>query len=251
MANSLDKYGVPLPSGRNRSISQPKVKYKFRVVVEQFGTDIDARDYIALDVDEVTRPKVNFNMQTVWAFGRSTSYIGAESWEPITLTIRDSVDNLATKELARQIQKQRDFQRRISDKEVQKYASYKFGMYIQTLTGENRTDSLSDLGRNTLEDIGTAITGNAPLINSVSNLIGGADRTVSDYFYCTGCMIADVDYDSLNYSSSNYVTIKITIKPDNVIQYDSLDKMYSDRISSLLPDNVDNALDVIDKIFRI
>lgn len=251
MANSLDKYGVPLPSGRNRAMSQPKAKYKFRVVVERFGIDADDKDHMTMEVDEVTRPKVNFNPQTAWMFGRSTTYMGAESWEPITLTIRDSVNNGAAKAIARQVQKQRDFQRRICEKSVQKFASYKFAMIIETLTGENREDSINDLGRGIVEDIATAITNNSALTNSISNIISGGNRSVSDYFYCTGCMITDIDYDTLNYSSSQYVTIKLTIKPDNVIQFDQLDKMYADQISSLLGDDVDNALNIIDNIFKL
>lgn len=251
MANSIDKYGVPLPSGRNRTMSQPKAKYKFRVVVEKFGINSDDKDHMTMEVDEVSRPKVTFNTQTAWMFGRSTSYIGSESWEPITLTIRDAVGNGSAKAIARQIQKQRDFQRRLCDKSVQKFSSYKFAMIIETLTGENREDSVNDIGRGTLEDIATAITNNAALTNSISKVISGGNRSVSDYFYCTGCMIMDIDYDTLNYSSSQYVTIKLTIKPDNVIQFDQLDKMYADQISSLLGEDVDNALNIIDNIFKI
>lgn len=251
MANSLDKYGVPLPSGINRAMSQPKAKYKFRVVVERFGINSDDKDHMTMEVDEVSRPKVNFSPQTIWMFGRSTTYMGAESWEPITLTIRDSVSNGAAKAIARQVQKQRDFQRRLCEKSVQKYASYKFGMFIETLTGENREDSLNDIGRETAEDIANAITNNPALTGSISHVISGADRSVSDYFYCTGCMITDIDYDTLNYSSSQYVTIKLTIKPDNVIQFDQLDKMYADQISSLLGEDVDDVLNIIDNIFKI
>lgn len=251
MASNLDKYGVPLPSGRNRAMSQPKQKYKFRVVLEQFGIDSNDKDYMAMDVDEVQRPRLNFNTQTVWIMGRSTTYSGAESWEPITLTIRDSVLNESTKALARQIQKQRDFQRRICDKSTQKFSSYKFNMIIETLTGENREDSLRDLTRNTLEDVANSVTNNLGLVGSISRLIGGGDRSVTERFLCTGCTIMDIDYDSLNYSSSQYLTIKLTIKPDNVEQFDQSNYMYDDRIKSLLGEDVDNVLDVIDNIFGI
>lgn len=41
----------------------------------------------------------------------------------------------------------------------------------------------------------------------------------------------------------------ITIKPDNCIQFDNIEEMYSTRINSLLPENVNQGLDIIDRVF--
>src|SRR6478609_4284341 len=177
MANMLNKYGVPLPSGRNKTMLQPKAKYKFRVIVYNFGTDIDERDHIALDVDQVDRPTVTFGTQKLNMFTTNTTYVTTQDWNSITLTIRDSVGNESAKALSRQLQKQLDFQRRISARSEQEYSGYKFGLIIQMLNGRNSDDSLSNLAHDTIEE------------------------------------------------------------------------MYGSRINSLLPDNVNQGLDIIDRVF--
>jgi len=251
-ASILDKFGVPLPSGRNRTMSQPKIKHKFRVVVFNFGIDIDEKDYMAMNVDEVDRPSVEFETFQLQYFSGNTSYIGKHNWKPITLVIRDSVDNLAAKGITRQLQKQLDFHRRISDRSQQQTASYKFKMLIETTGGANPDDTLTNLIRDTAVDSGTAITNNQGLVGAIDDFVGGKGyNAISslDRWVCYGCIIQDITWDTLNYGSSDYITIKLTIKPDNCVQYDMIEEMFSNRISSLLPDKVDNALDIVDKIF--
>ena len=252
MASMMDKYGVPLPSGRNRCMSQPKVKHKFRVIVYNFGIDVDEKDYIAMEVEEVDRPSLSFDVHQLNLFTGNTSYIGKHNWKEITLVLRDSVNNNATRAVARQLQKQLDYHRRITAKSEQSFSSYKFSMIIETTGGANPEDTLKQLGRNTALDVGEAITNNLGLVNSVDKLIGGTGyNSIStlEYWKLTGCIITDISYDTLDYSSSEYVTMKLTIKPDFCQQYDTIEEIYKDQISSLLPDGVDNALNVVDKIF--
>lgn len=252
MANMMDKYGVPLPSGRNKGMLQPKSKYKFRVIVYNFGTDVNDRDHIALDVDSVDRPKITFSTHKLYQFTTNTSYVGSHDWSPITLTIRDSIGNASAKSLAKQLQKQLDFQRRISSRSEQDYGGYKFGLIIQMLNGRNAEDTVDDLLRNTAVDSASALTGNTALVNSIDKFIGGSSYNsagILEYFVCVGCVITDIDYDSLQYSSSDPVEMKITIKPDNVVQFDSLQEMYQTRIDSLLPDSVNQGLNIIDQLF--
>lgn len=252
MTTMLNKYGVPLPSGKNKTMLQPKAKYKFRVIVYNFGTEIDERDHIALDVDQVDRPSVTFGTQKLNMFNTNTTYVTTQDWNSITLTIRDSVGNASAKALSRQLQKQIDFQRRISPRSEQQNTDYKFGLIIQMLNGRNSEDTVTNLARNTAVDVATAVTNNAGLTNAIDEFIGGSSYNsagVMEYFVCVGCIIEDINYDSLDYSSSSPVTMKITIKPDNVVQYDTIEEMYSTRISSLLPDSVNKGLDIIDKLF--
>lgn len=252
MATMLNKYGVPLPSGRNKAMLQPKSKYKFRVIVYNFGTDIDERDHIALDVDQVDRPSLTFGTQKLQMFTTNTTYVTTHDWNSIVLTIRDSVGNESAKAVSRQLQKQLDFARRITDRTQQDYSGYKFGVIIQMLNGRNSEDSVDNLLRDTATDVATAVTNNAGLTNAIDEFIGGSSYNsagVMEYFVCVGCIIQDINYDSLDYSSSSPVTMKITIKPDNVVQYDTIEEMYSTRINSLLPDDVNKGLDIIDRVF--
>lgn len=252
MANMLSKYGVPLPSGGNKTMLQPKAKYKFRVVVYNFGTDNNERDYIALDVDKVDRPSISFSTHKVFQFNTNSTYIGSHDWNPINLTIRDSIGNQSAKALSRQLQKQLDFQRRLTPRDDQLNAGYKFGVIIQMLNGRNADDTITNLTHNTIVSSATAITNNSALVNSVDSLIGGNSYNSSgilEYFICTGCVISDINYDSLDYSSSDPVTMTITIKPDNVTQFDSITNMYAESITSLFDDDTNTALNIIDQLF--
>lgn len=252
MATMMDKYGVPLPSGANRTMSQPKVKNKFRVVVYNFGTDLNEKDYVALEVNDVERPSISFETHQLKMFGTNTSYVGRWDWKPITLTIRDAVDNKVAKSIIRQLQKQLDFQRRITAKSEQPNSGYKFRMMIETTGGANPEDSVTNLLRDTAVDSATAITNNEGLVNSIDNFIGGNGYnalSTLDRWVLYGCIISDIEWDSLDYGSSQFITIKLTIKPDNCVQYDMTEEMYSDKISSLLPDDVNSTLDIIDRIF--
>jgi len=120
------------------------------------------------------------------------------------------------------------------------------------LNGRNSEDELPNLGRDTVVDIVGAVTNNEGLTNAIDQFIGGSRYNtagVMEYFVCVGCIIEDVNYDTLDYSSSAPVTMKVTIKPDNVVQYDNIEQMYSTRINSLLPDSVNKGLDIIDRVF--
>ena len=252
MANIMDKFGVPLPSGRNVAMSQPKIKHKFRVVVYNFGTDINEADYIAMNVDEIERPSVEFNMQQVQYFDSSTKYVGKHNWKPVTLTIRDSVDNLAAKAIARQLQKQLDFHRRISAKANQQYSSYKFKLMMETTSGANPVDSVTNLLRDTAVSAATALTNNAGLVNDIDQFIGGSGYNAIgtiDRWVCYGCFISDISYDTISYGSSEYITMKLTIEYDTATQYDMIQEMYGSEITSMLPSGVNSALNIVNKIF--
>jgi hypothetical protein len=144
-----------------------------------------------------------------------------------------------------------DFQRRITPRSEQDFGGYKFGLIIQMLSGRNSDDDLENLGRDTLVDATTAATNNPGLVNAVDEFIGGSSHNsagVIEYFVCTGCIITDTSYDALDYSSSAPLNITLTIKPDTVHQFDSIDEMYKTRISSLLPDSVNQGLDILDRV---
>lgn len=252
MANILDKYGVPLPSGRNATMKQPKPKYKFRVIVYNFGTDIDEKDYIAIDVDNVDRPSLSFSVQRLNNFNSNSKYVGKHNWNPITLTVRDSVDNKAATAIARQVQKQLDFQRRISSKSAQLKSSYTFRMAIETLSGQNPDDTMTNLIHDTVVDIGEAVTNNPGLINSIDQWLkpdGFNNNGLLDKWVCFGCVISEVDWDNLDYSNSKFLTIKLTIEMANCVQYNRISEIYGAPIDTLLPDEMNDFLNVIDNMF--
>lgn len=252
MTATINKYGVPLPSGRNLTMMQPKVQHRFRISVYNFGTGtVDERDWMALNVESADRPSISFETHELAMFTSPVKYFGKHSYKPINVTVRDDVGNHVAKSVAKQIQRQLDFHRRITDPSNQQYSGYKFSVILEILSGENPSDTMSQLGRNTALDAATAITNNAGLVNSVDTLIGGSSVNTLrlEYWLLTGCFLGDIDYDELNYSSSSYNKIKLNIQYDTAVQYDSIEEMYSDQIQSTLGKKTDKTLNVLDKVF--
>lgn len=252
MASTINKYGVPLPSGRNVTMMSPKVQYKFRIAVYNFGTGtVNERDWIALNVDSAQRPSITFEQQSLNMFSSTVNYFGKHSYSPMKVTLRDDVGNNVAKSVAKQIQRQKDFHRRITDPKTQDYSGYKFSLMLEILSGENPTDSNSNLGRDIATSVGTALTNNAGLVNSVDSLIGGESRNTLrlEYWLLTGCFLEDIDYGALDYSSSSYNKIDLSIRYDTAIQYDDIEEMYSDQIQSSLGKKTDKTLNVLDKVF--
>lgn len=255
MASPINKFGVPLDSGRQRVMSQPKPKHKFRVILENFGIDTDERDYIAMEVDKVDRPSIKFETHGMKKFTGTSYYTGSHTWGEIKLVIRDVVSNNSTRAVYRQIQKQLDHHRRISRRSAQAHNSYHFKLAIETLGGANPDDTISNLARNTTTDIISSLTENLPFANILDKVVGTVNN--SDYnpastiekWMCTGCVITDVNWDDMDYSESKYATITITIQPGYCVLYDNYKEMYSNKVKSSMGDTVDDFLNMADSVF--
>lgn len=252
MTASINKYGVPLPSGRNLTMMQPKVQHRFRISVYNFGTGtVNERDWFALNVESADRPSISFETQEANMFTSSVKYFGKHSFKPINITLRDDVGNNVAKTVYKQIQRQMDFHRRITDPSAQQYSGYKFSLLLEILSGENPSDSLTDLATNTALSVATAVTNNSGLVNSIDALIGGSSVNTLrlEYWLLTGCFLGDIDYDEMDYSSSSYNKVKLNVVYDKAVQYDSIEEMYSDQIQSSLGAKTDETLNVLDKVF--
>lgn len=252
MTASINKYGVPLPSGRNMTMMQPKVQHRFRISVYNFGTGtVNERDWFALNVESCDRPSINFDVYEAQMFTTPIKYFGRHTYKPLSITLRDDVGNNVAKTVAKQIQRQKDFHRRITAASSQQYSGYKFSLIIEMLTGENPNDTLTDLARNTAISAGTALTNNQGLVNTVDSMIGGSsvNKVRLEYWLLTGCFLGDIDYDELNYSSSSYNKIKLNVIYDTATQYDTIEEMYTDQIQSTLGKKTDKTLNVLDKVF--
>lgn len=256
MASSpLNKFGVPLKSGRQRIMNQPKLKHKFRVVFNNFGISNDDADYAVMEVDTVDRPSVSFSVHNMKRFTGNGYYVGSHEWGEIKLVIRDVVSNDSTRAVYRQLQKQLDFSRRISRRSAQQHAGYHFQMAIETLGGANPDDTISNLIRNTATDVISAITDNSDFANELNNIIGNVDGSTAnpasmiDRWYCTGCVLKNISWDSMDYSVADYATITLTIQPSYCTLYDNYKAMYKERISSSMDDSIDDFLNIADSVF--
>jgi hypothetical protein len=163
----------------------PKLQYRFRVILENFGASsgADEERELTRQVVDVTRPNVTFEQITLDVYNSRTYLAGKHTWEPITLTLREDVNNSMQKIVGQQLQKQFDFFEQAS---AVSGGVYKFSTKIEILDGGNGS-----------------ITG----------------AGILDRFHLVGCYLESVNYNTLAYSTNDPVTMTLSIRYDNAIQF--------------------------------
>ena len=181
--STLSKLTVPLDSNAsasNQGLLMPKLQYRFRVSLENFGVSSPSTE-LTKQVMDVTRPSVAFDQMTVDIYNSRVYLAGKHTWEPITLNLREDVSNNVQKMVGEQLQKQFDF---FEQSSAASGADYKFVTRIEILDGGN--------GANT--------------------------ASVLETFELYGCYLESTNYNTLNYATSEVVTVALTIRYDNAIQ---------------------------------
>jgi hypothetical protein len=176
---SLNNLGVPTAGG-TQVLLMPKLKYRFRVTLLGFG--VTAATELTKQVQEVTRPKVNFEEITLDVYNSKVYLAGKHTLEAVTLTLRDDASGEVQKLVGQQIQKQFDFMEQAS---ARSGIDYKFTMRIETLDGGN-----ANLTANVLET-----------------------------FELYGCFVQNADYGDQNYATNEHMTVALTIRFDNMVQF--------------------------------
>lgn len=176
---NLNNLGVPTTSG-TQVLLMPKLKYRFRVTLLGFG--VAAATELTKQVQDVTRPKVNFEEITLDVYNSKVYLAGKPSYETMTLTLRDDASGEVQKLVGQQIQKQFDF---IEQASARSGIDYKFTTRIEVLDG-----------------------GNAKLEPQVLETIS-----------CYGCIVMNADYGDLNYGTNEAATVALTIRFDNMEQW--------------------------------
>ena len=181
--STLSKLTVPLDSNAsasNQGLMMPKLQYRFRVSLENFGVSSPSTE-LTKQVMDVTRPNVTFEQMTVDIYNSKVFLAGKHTWEPITLNLREDVSNNVQKLVGEQLQKQFDF---FEQSSAASGADYKFVTRIEILDGGN----------------------------------GASVPTVLETFELYGCYLENANYNTLNYATSDVVTTTLSIRYDNAIQ---------------------------------
>ena len=181
--STLSKFTVPLASDQSantQGLLMPKLQYRFRLVLENFGVSTP-RSEITKQVQDVSRPSVSFDDITLDVYNSRVYMAGKHTWEPITINLRDDVNNSVSKLCGEQIQKQYDF---FEQSSAASGIDYKFQSRIEILDGGN--------GANT--------------------------ANVLETFELYGCYVQNINYNTLAYATSDPVLITLTVKYDNAIQ---------------------------------
>ena len=181
--SSLNKFTVPIARGQSASsqgLLMPKLKYRFRVSFENFGVT-SSRSELTKQVMDITRPSVNFEQIPVDVYNSKINIIGKHTWDPVSVNIRDDVSSNVSKLVGEQVQRQFDFMEQAS---ASSGIDYKFLTRFELLDGGN----------------------------------GSAAPITLEEWELYGCYIENVNYNDLNYASSEPASITMSIRFDNAVQ---------------------------------
>ena len=181
--STLSKITVPLDSNQsasNQGLLMPKLQYRFRVMLENFGVSTPTTE-LTKQVQDITRPNLSFENTTIDVYNSKVYLAGKHTWEPITLTLREDVNNNVQKLVGEQLQKQFDF---FEQSAAASGADYKFVTRIEITDGANG-----------------------------ANTVG-----VLETFELYGCSVESANYNTLAYNTSEPVTVTLSLRYDNAIQ---------------------------------
>ena len=181
--STLSKFTVPLAndqSSASQGLLMPKLQYRFRVVLENFGVSTP-RSELTKQVIDVTRPNLTFDDVTLDVYNSRIYMAGKHTWEAITLNLRDDVNNSVSKLVGEQVQKQFDF---FEQSSAASGIDYKFTTRIEMLDGGN----------------------------------GATAPGVLETWELYGSYVQSVNYNTLAYATSEAVTITLSIRYDNAVQ---------------------------------
>lgn len=181
--SSLQRMTVPLASDQSSStqgLLMPKLKYRFRVMFENFGVSKPTTE-LTKQVMSFARPNLSFEEITLPIYNSTLKLAGKHTWADTTCEIRDDAGGAVSKLIGEQLQKQMDF---LEMSSAASGVDYKFTTRVEILDGGN--------GANT--------------------------PTVLETWWLYGCYVKSADYGALNYGESAPVTVNMTIAYDNANQ---------------------------------
>lgn len=174
---------VPLAndaSASSQGLLMPKLQYRFRVTLENFGVSKETQE-LTKQVIDATRPTLQFDPIQLDVYNSKIYLAGKHTWNTVNITLRDDVNGSVQKMVGEQLQKQFDFFEQAS---AASGIDYKFVERIEILDGGNGT--------------------NTP----------GVLETWELY----GCFLTNVEYGSLAYANNDPATVTLTIQYDNAVQ---------------------------------
>jgi hypothetical protein len=179
---SLTRMTVPLASDQsnpNEGLLMPKLKYRFRVIFENFGISTP-RTELSKQVIDFRRPSVSFEDISIPIYNSTLKLAGKYSWAETVCTLRDDASGKVSTLVGEQIQKQMDFFEMAS---AAAGINYKFLTRFEILDGGM-----------------------------------GNDVVVLETWELYGCYLKQADYGEMSYGTNDPVTIAMTIQFDNAAQ---------------------------------
>lgn len=166
--------------GVGSGILHPKHKNRWRVTFANMGGGTDSQP-VSMQAVTVSRPKLTFEKVPLHRYNSVAYVAGKHSWDPMSLTLQDDVTGTAGSVIQAQLQKQ------------------------QWLIGA--------------EGQWLAAAGEGSLYKFVTylDMLDGNDQVIEKWTI-EGCWIENADWTDLDYSSSDPVTISLSLSYDHARQ---------------------------------
>ena len=184
---SLNRFTVPLAGTQGAStqgLLMPKLSYRFRVTLDQFGVGGVSSTEMTKQVMSVSRPELTFDDMTLDVYNSRIKMLGKHKWGDPKLKIRDDASGVVSKKVGEQLQKQFDF---FEQSGAASGVDYKFRMRVEILDGGN----------------------------------GAYEPVTLESFEYLGCFIKQVTYSGGDYTKNDPLEIEMTISIDNAIQLEA------------------------------
>ena len=180
---SLSQMTVASDTGASTgaALLMPKLQFRFRINFLNFGGAASTTP-LTKQVIDCSRPQVQFQEITLPIYNSTMYLAGKATWQTLTMNLRDDASNTVTSLVGAQLQKQMDFAEQASAATGQ---DYKFQTNIDILDGGN----------------------------------GASAPVVLETWQLYGCFIQTANYNTLNYGTNEVVTISLTLRFDNAVQF--------------------------------
>jgi hypothetical protein len=184
---SLNRFTVPLSATQAAStqgLLMPKLKYRFRVTLDNFGVQGTPSTELTKQVMTVSRPSVSFTTVELPVYNSTVKIAGKHKWEDAELKLRDDASGVVSKKVGEQLQKQFDF---FEQSAAASAIDYKFRMRVEILDGGN----------------------------------GQFEPVTLESFEFLGCWVTKATYQGGDYGSNDPMDVTLGICYDNAIQLEA------------------------------
>jgi hypothetical protein len=172
--------GINGQSPSTQGLLMPKLAYRYRVFFNNFGVSTPTTE-LTKQVMKFDRPHVQFEEIKLPIYNSTVKIAGKHSWQDVTCDLRDDAVGNVSRLVGEQLQKQLDF---LEQSSATAANTYKFTVTLQVLDGGN----------------------------------GIQEAVVLEQWNILGCYLKDVNYNSMDYNTSEAVKITMAITYDNAIQ---------------------------------
>lgn len=163
----------------NQTLLMPKLQFRYRLNFFNFG-DGDGIE-LTRQVVDCSRPNLSFAKITLPVYNSTIYMAGKHTWQTMSINVRDDASGAVSRAIGAQVQRQLDMAEQASAASA---SDYKFSMTLEILDGGN----------------------------------GVAAPQILETWYLVGCYLEAVNYNTVNYGTSEDIKIALTVQFDNAIQ---------------------------------